>query len=466
MRRIAISIIIIMMGLVLVGFRPRPYSDLAEYNRLPMPKRIRRMQKIGEDYFLRREYETATQVFETILSLDKNNLSAKLWITKVKQKLLLEHNETAKKRLFNKYGSLTPKDLIYGNWTWGPTVGHFEVKYSKPKPYVKPVRKVHPKATDKQLALAIKKAKSNKAPDLFELAMQHWSRRETNEAIDSMMSAVSVDPTILMKDDELLLATAENTLDKKIESGKAKPNDLLARGKLAMIQGDTTTGIRILTKSASFSDKLKKQTKPLLLKEVKVLQSTNTLVPADIFSFRQAYVFEEQKNLVYVAVTLQPKPGKYIVPLDITLPKSLIQNIETKSKDILFVHDMASSNEMTTRLWLVLSSKDDPFASYNIKFIITLKPKVKQYIELSNFNIASEQPDNWSFVIGPEVSFSGGMQKGEVDEVIDGIKVSGFQLGLYNGRGPTVPIADFNSNPLPKKINVWKIMQNGTMDNI
>jgi hypothetical protein len=34
----------------LVGYSPRPYSDLAEYKRLPMTRRIERMQKAGEGF--------------------------------------------------------------------------------------------------------------------------------------------------------------------------------------------------------------------------------------------------------------------------------------------------------------------------------------------------------------------------------------------------------------------------------
>ena len=33
-----------------MGFRARPYSDLAEYKRLPMEKRVRRILKIGKDF--------------------------------------------------------------------------------------------------------------------------------------------------------------------------------------------------------------------------------------------------------------------------------------------------------------------------------------------------------------------------------------------------------------------------------
>lgn len=466
MKRLAILIAFIIFGFVMVGFRSRPYSDLAEYKRLPISKRIARMQKIGEDFFLRRKYETAIQVFKDIQALDKKNMKAMLWITKARQKLMLEKNELTKKQLYKKFGQLTPKELIYHNWTWGPTVGAFKVRYSKPKPYVPPVRKVHPRASDKDIAEMVAKAKSGKAADLFELAMRYWSRKETNKAIDAMSKAVKADRKILENDDELLLATAENNLDKKIAENKASPSDLLARGKLAMLQGDTQTGIKILSSAARKYPKFKHDVEPFLLEQVKIYQNTNKIIPADIFSFRQAYVFEENESRIYVSTTLLPKPGSYIVPLDITVPMTAIKSIKTASKDVLFAYAMKSSNEMTTRLWVVLGTKEDKYANYDVKLIITLNTEKEDYIELSNFNLASNQPDNWSFVIGPEVSFGSDFQKGEIDQVKDGIKVSGFQLGLYDGKGPFIPTSDFKVNPLPRKINVWKIMQDQISGNI
>jgi hypothetical protein len=61
-----------------------------------MHKRIERMQKSGEDLFLRRRYEDAIKVFETILALRKTDLKAMLWITKSKNEIERERKRCRK----------------------------------------------------------------------------------------------------------------------------------------------------------------------------------------------------------------------------------------------------------------------------------------------------------------------------------------------------------------------------------
>ncbi|HPW58539.1 MAG TPA: hypothetical protein PLK58_07850, partial [Candidatus Rifleibacterium sp.] len=90
MKRTVKFLLVFSFGLMLAGFGPRPYSDLAEYKRLPLETRISRLQSAGEDLFMRRRYEDSIVVFETILALDPGELKAKLWITKAQSQLLLE----------------------------------------------------------------------------------------------------------------------------------------------------------------------------------------------------------------------------------------------------------------------------------------------------------------------------------------------------------------------------------------
>ena len=65
-----------------------------------MHKRIERMQKSGEDLFLRRRYEDAIKVFETILALRKTDLKAMLWISKSKNEIVRERNDAEKQALY------------------------------------------------------------------------------------------------------------------------------------------------------------------------------------------------------------------------------------------------------------------------------------------------------------------------------------------------------------------------------
>ena len=456
MKRSTGILLIFLSGLLLVGFRSRPYSDLAEYRRLPMKTRIARFQKAGEELFLRRKFEDSLAVFNNILALDDKNLQAKMWIAKVKSKLSLERNEQKKLKLKKKYGQLIPKELTYYNWHWGPSVGHFKVRYSKPKPYVPPVRKVHPRATDKELEAAKKKAESGNAEDLFELAMQHWSRKESALAIEALTAAVKVSPAILEKDDELLLATVEDEMYEKIYSNKASAKEYFTTARLAMLQGDDRNGIKFFVKAATKDEELKTSVKSILASYIDKNKDGMKLFPPDFFSFRQAYVYQDKKDLLYLNISLYPRGDSKIIPVDLTLDKDAVQKIEIKSGDAICAYGMPGTDE-SIRLWIVLADKDVSMSDYNIKMVLHLNADQSPYVDLSNFNLATDQPDNWSFVFGPEVSFEGTFPKGEIESIEDGLRISGFQLSVNDGNGPVVRLNDFR-NPLPKQINVWKLM--------
>ena len=83
-----------LVAFLLVGYSPRPYSDLATYKRIPTPKRVHNLLKAGEDLYVRRLYEEARDVFQMVLDMDKDNLSAKVWMSKINN--VFEHEKSDK----------------------------------------------------------------------------------------------------------------------------------------------------------------------------------------------------------------------------------------------------------------------------------------------------------------------------------------------------------------------------------
>lgn len=461
MKRSTALIIAIAAGALLTGFsNPRPYSDLAEYKRLPMERRIERMQKSGEDLLKRRRYEDAIVVFETILALDKDDLLAKLWITKARTALLREKQDAQKEELIKKYGQLIPKDMIYDNWHWGPSVGHFEVRYSEPKPYVPPVRKVRPKASDEQIKEALQKAeKSGSAEDNFELAMLHWSRKERDDALKYYFKAIELDKEMLANDDELLLISVSSDIQTKIDAGSATPQDYFTSGKIELFQGDRVKAVRHLVKAAQKDEKSLEQAKKLLGAFVESPQIDLVSAPPDIFSFRQAYVFDKDSDKIYLRLILSPKNKGQIVPVDLTLAPEAVKDISIDSKDAVMTFGVTGISE-ALRIWIVLPEKEGDFPEYEVKLTLNLDREKADYIELSNFALPPEQPDNWSFLIASEFNFSESFTRGEYEKNLNGVSINGFQLSLSDGKGPFVALRDFKE-PLPGNLDVWKIIETG-----
>lgn len=460
MKRTALFIVLASAGIALVGFGPRPYSDLAEYKRLPMEKRIERFQSSGEDLFLRRRYEDAIAVFQTILALDAGDMKAKLWMTKAQVQILAEQSELNKKALYKKYGHLISEDKIYENWHWGPSIGHFEVRYSEPKPYVPKVRKVRPKASDAEVAAASKKAESSgDAADLFELAMLCWSRRDNDKALKAFFDAYAINKEILAKDDEFLLSTISDEVDAKTVSGKATARDYLTSGKLGLLQGDRQRAVNHLVKAATVDDKLKEEIKKVIGGFVATPQVETVSAPPDIFSFRQAYVFDKGSDKLYLRVILIPKGKGQVVPIDLTMKAASAKDIELVSKDVMFAYAQPGIDE-SLRLWLILPEKEGEFPEYEIKLAINLDRAAAQAFELSNFALPPEQPDNWSFVIGSEFNFSESIAKGDFEKNIEGTRIAGYHLSVTAGKGPFISLESFKE-PLPKKIDIWKLIETG-----
>lgn len=464
MKRTTAFLLATTIGLTLTGFSPRPYSDLAEYKRLPMERRIDRLQKSGEDLFLRRRYEDAITVFDTILSLDKGDMLARLWITKATTEILKEKQNEEKKRLLQKHdGHLIAKDLIYDNWRWGPEIGHFEIRYAPAKPYVRPVRKVHPKLNDKELNEIVKKAeKTGAADDQFELAMSYWARREIKPALKYYFKAIEADTEMLGRDDELLLSSIAEDVQKKIETGKVNAQDYFDSGKLEMIQGDRNRAVQHLVRAASLDPKLHDQVAKVLARFVESPQVDMVSAPPDIFSFRQAYVFDKNADTVYLRIILSPKKRGQVVPIDLTIPASGAKKIDIKSKDAAFAFGVTGISD-ALRIWLVLPEKEAEFPEYEVRLTVDIDRKATDFIELSNFSLAKDQPDNWSFVIGSEFNFSESLPVGEHTKKNAGLQVIGYHLSLSDGKGPFLSLADFKE-PLPRAVDIWKIITTGGED--
>ncbi len=460
MKRTFVFSFVFMIGLLLVGFGPRPYSDLAEYRRLPLETRINRLQSAGEDLFMRRRYEDAINIFQTILALKSDELKAKLWLTKSETQIMLEKNEAAKKALYQKYGHLTPKDKIYENWHWGPSVGHFEVRYSEPKPYVPKVRKLRPKASDKEIAAAKKKSEeTGSADDLFELAMLHWSRRDQENALKAFFDAFAINPEILGKDDEYMLSTISEEVDARAAAGKALGKDFLVSGRLGLIQGDRQRAVNHLVKAASVDAKLRDTVRKELGAFVATPQIEMVSQPPDIFSFRQAYVFDKGSDKLYISVLLMPKGGVQVVPIDLMLRLESIKDVEVMSKDVEFAFAQPGIDDYA-RIYAILPEKKEEFSEYTIKLVLTIDRENSRAFELSNFAMSADQPDNWSFVISSEYNVAESMARGDFEKSFDGMRVYGWHLQTTEGKGPYIPLDSFKE-PLPRQADIWKIIENG-----
>lgn len=467
MKKSAYFISLIAAGVLLVGYcpncdGPRPYSELATYKRLPVADRVEGLMKAGKDLFLRRRYEDAKSVFQMALDMDKKCLDAKMWISKANCMLEQEQNEEKKKALYAKWGHLTPIDRIYENWRWGPEVGHFEVRYSEPKPYVPAVRKFRPKATDNEIKDALKVYKeSPTAENAFELAMKYWSQRKKTEAVKYYFEAVDLNVEILGNDDEYMLSMISEELEAKQEKGTLTADEYMTLGRLALIQGNQKDGIKSVIKASEINKNLKKAAGDVLNAFVAQASALDlSSLPSEIYSFRQAYVFDKDNDSVYMRIVLSPRNKNLLVPVDTSIPDKCIKDITVVSnKDVLYVFNKAVIDE-ASRLYLLLPEKDGEFPEYEVKLIVNLKrgDGSEPGIELSNFALPPEQDDNWSFIIASEFNKKEGVEIGNYEKVDNGVRVSGYHLATSKGKGPYVPFQNF-SEPLPSKTDVWRIIE-------
>ena len=460
MKKSLVLFSLFVMGFLLVGYSPRRYSALATYKRIPTYTRVDNLIKAGKDLFLRRRFEDARSIFLMILDMDKNNLEANFYLSKIKNTLELEENEAKKQALYKKWGHLTPIDKIYENWRWGPEVGHFEIRYSEPKPYVPAVRKFRPKATDAEITEAAKMYTSSKTADnAFELAMRYWSRREKAAAVKYYLEAADMNAEILGRDDEYMLSMISEELEEKIANGKPTSEDYLTYGRLALIQGNRDDGIKSIIKAAVQSKKLNPSANKALDHYISSGFVDIVGIPAEVYSFRQAYVYDKEKDSLYMRIILCPKNKRQLIPIETTIPASSTGNISIESKDAVFIYGKQGIGG-STRLWVALPEKEGEFPEYEVRLIISLKRNEESTgIELSNFVLPPEQPDNWSFIISSEFNNTESDVHGNYEKFENGMKISAFHLGTTDGRGPYVNFKDYKE-PLPSDANVWKIIEN------
>ncbi len=464
MKKSILLLCLFVTGFMIVGYGPKSYSDLAPYKRIPTKTRIESLLKAGNDLFLRRLYNEANSIFKMVLDLDKNNLDAKMMMTKINNVYERERNEENKKALYQKWGHLTPIDKIYTNWHWGPEVGHFEVRYSEPKPYIPAVRKFRPRATDEEINEALNAYKKSKTADnAFELAMRYWSQRKEPEAIKYYFEAADLSSDILERDDNYMLSMITEELEEKINKGSNNPQDYYNHGRLALIQGNTKDGIRNLIKAVKMDKKLISYAKNYIDKYITEDFKEIMGIPAEIYSFRQAYVFNKNKDMVYLRLIICPMNKRQLIPIDTTIPASFTGDISIESKDVLYVYKKKGIGD-SIRLWLALPEKEGNYPEYHVKLIINLK-RGTEYdedgggVELSNFGLSSEQLDNWSFVISSEFDNTDPTLPGDYEKVENGVRIHGYQLWATDGKGPYISFRDF-SESLPSDANIWKIIEN------
>ncbi|OIP26267.1 hypothetical protein AUK22_06955 [bacterium CG2_30_54_10] len=442
----------------LSGFSPAgPSPDLQQYQRLPLSVRLTRLTNAGIGLFNRRRYEDAITVFESIFTLDPKNLGAFFWIRKCRDVLNRERSEWVKADLYRKRGSLTLKESKYDNWVWGPTVGHFEVRYSKPKPYIPPVRMRHSKASDDQIVKAREATVGGDPEKLFELAMLLWSRGEKDPAIDAYESAMEKDPEIAGRDDEGLLATVADELAKELAKGLPSGEagkQFMQAGRLSRLQGDPQGMIQNLVKAATLDPQLQDKIKNYLEEFVTSGKTAFLMKVPDIFSFRQAYVFEDDEDRLYLKTTFSPGTPFPMAPIDLMFDWTAIKGVDLVASDVLFAI-MDPTVKDFTRLWLVPKIKDKAFPTFLAKLRVRVDKDRLSSLDLSNVNVSPDLPDNWCVIVGTDSSFGVGFPTPEFEDSENSLKIKAFQLGRTNGRAPSLTLRDFHI-PAQKPLDMWR----------
>ncbi|MBF0502060.1 MAG: tetratricopeptide repeat protein [Candidatus Riflebacteria bacterium] len=457
MRRFGLSVGLFCGCLLLFGFAPGPSPDLRQYSRLPLSVKLARLVKAGEEKFQQRRYEEAIAIFEVMKSLDEHNLDAIFWLQKCNDRLSSEANERMKAQMIKQKGNLVIKESLYDNWVWGPTVGHFEIRQSKPKPHIPVVRKVHPRASDAEIEKARKAADAGDANALFELAMVLHSRADDTAAIEALDKAVTTDPTILERDDEGLSSAALETAQRALEKGTITPEQRLRAARVNYLQGDLSDAVIGFIKAASKDSALKGQVQKYLQTLLDSRKADFLLRPPEVFSFRQAYLWEKGEDSLFIRIQFRPTSPHFIVPFDLPLEPRAVKAVETRSSDLLFVLP-DPVNPDGTRLWLVAKDATDDVPMLEARLVIRLHPSKVTFIDLSNYQVSSDLSDNWSVVIGDSTSFGPGFPVGQIDQMQGKLIIKGYRLQLSNGKGPSLDLRDFRKN-LGSGIDPWKIFE-------
>jgi tetratricopeptide (TPR) repeat protein len=431
--------------------------DIHQYQRHPLRNRLKKLLTAGKERYLQRRYEDAMAIFEAMNSLDPNNLDALIWTKKCEQQLFKERNEAIKADIIRKRGSLRGKESGFENWTWGPTVGHFEIRTSKTKPREVPVKKVRPPASEGEISQAKAAAAKGDPNSLFQLALLHNSRLELDEGIKALEEAVEKDNEILSRDDEELTSRILEGFRQALEKGKATTQQRLLAARVAYMQGDWSQAIVQFIKAASKDPNCKPQALAGLKKIIDSGKTGFLQRLPDISLFQQAYAFQEKKDKFYLWVNFAPSSPLYLFPFDLEFEQAAIKKIEVKSPDILFIIPDPFTID-TTRLWVVGKDPDDDSRSLSLKTEITLDETIILELNLSNFLVDANLPGNWSMVFGPDEAFHSGFPIPKSEKTFSGGRLKAYQLSYSSGKGPTLHLPDFRK-PLSKKFDVWKEMQ-------
>jgi len=455
MKRWHFMLISFLVCFFLVGFTEID-PNLQQYRRLPLSIRLKRLLLAGKDLFNRRRYEDAMAVFDCMRKLDPKNLDAYLWQKKCEERLFREKNESVKNAIIAKQGNLKMKESGFENLTWGPTSGHFEVRYSQPKPHIIPPKKVRPRASDAEIARAMEAASKEDPKALFHLAMLHKTRGENLLAVAAWEKAVTKDPELLSEDDEGLTTSILDATQKSLEKGNISPGQRVLSAKVSLLQGDWNTAIIQFIKAAS---KDKAFIKPAEQGLKKIIDSGQTgflqQVP-EISGIAHAYAYEEDKDRFYLWAKFYPKTPFYIFPFDIEVESSAIKSIKIESPDILFTI-LDPFVRDTTRIWAIGKDEDDQVKALTLKLVIELDPSL-QGLNLSNYSVETTLPGNWSLVFGAQDSFGAGFPAPTVEKIENGVIQKAYQLSFTSGKGPTLYLPDFRK-PLPGKVDIWKAIE-------
>jgi hypothetical protein len=210
--------------------------------------------------------------------------------------------------------------------------------------------------------------------------------------------------------------------------------------------------------SASRLDKeLKNEVSKIIASYVVSPEVKQSIVPPDIYSYRQAYVFDEDADMIYIRIVGIPRGNRLVFPLDITFDLKAIKKLEIASNDLAFAYAMPGQDK-AARIWFVLPEKEE-FAEYDLRLIAYVDRDYNTWIDLSNYAIPPEQPDNWSFVIGSEFNFGEMIPQGEFEKHLDGVQVTGYHLSRSEGKGPYIDLSYFKE-PMPKEVDVWEFIEN------
>lgn len=452
MRRIIRFCCLALVGAGLVGFTS-PTPELDQYKRTPLSVKLQRFQKSGTDLFMRHRYEEALAVFQTMGKLDPGNIDALFWEKKVREKLFHEETEKFKADLWRTKGSLVLKESKYDNWHWGPEVGHFEIRQSIPKPYIPPVKKIRPPIAEAEFAKI--KEKATDAAGLFELAIACNSRKEFEKGFDALDEAALRDPEILGRDDEGLVATLLEDLQKPLETGKITPRQRVLLGRISMLSGDLSGAALQLIKGASREAGLVPDAQKAMERLLGTGKTEFLYKSPEIYRFAQAYAYQESEDRMYVSARVNPTTPHYVFPFEFPFEAEAVEAIEIKSPDFLFGSvDLTATD--TARIWFTGVDNTDEPRNLDLRAVIRFKPgKLGGVLDLSTWSVPAELGNNWSLVIAPPTAFNPAFPVPQKQTSDGGIEMKAFQVQQSGGKGPYLNLDEFHK-PLPKDVDVFK----------